>query len=158
MRLGSIGGAGPSASVVPTHRSAIESAEDARITIDFPMTPDDIRLRSQTVSRLGRGGLSGGLTGVAMTVLGMLGLSAGGYFCLAATGVDDESGVPRLDPWIGVGIGGGMAAVSTLAVTYGLAQVCLCLKKQHEAGREITTLSTRVQFESPREAAPRDYA
>ncbi|WP_322881449.1 hypothetical protein [Pandoraea sputorum] len=157
MRSGSIGGAGPSAPAVPTYRAAIESAEDARITIDFPITPDDIRLRSQTMSRLGRGGLSGGLTGVAMTVVGVLGLSAGAYFCLAATVADDESGASRLDQWTGVGIGGGMAAASTLAVTYGLAQVCLCLKKQREAGRAMTTLSTRVQFESPREAPPRDY-
>ncbi|AKC69540.1 hypothetical protein MB84_08715 [Pandoraea oxalativorans] len=121
------------------------------------MTPDDIRLRSQTMSRLGRGGLSGGLTGVAITVLGLLGLSTGAYYCLAASVADDESEASRQDSWIAVGVGSGMAALSTLAVTYGLAQVCQCLRKQREAGREMTTLTTHVQFNSSREVESRDY-
>ncbi|UVA80314.1 hypothetical protein [Pandoraea commovens] len=157
MRSGPIGETGPSAPATHTHRAAIESAEDARITIDFPVTPDDVRLRSQTMSRLGRGGLSGGLTGVAITVLGLLGLATGAYYCLEASASDDDSEVARQDRWIGVGVGGGMAGLSTLAVTFGLGQVCLCLKKRREAGREMTSLSTRVQFESPREVGSRDY-
>ncbi|MFK0378375.1 hypothetical protein [Pandoraea sp. NPDC090278] len=157
MTSGAIGGTGARAPTAPMHRAAIESAEDARITIDFPVTPDDVRLRSQTMSRLGRGGLSGGLTGVTITVLGMLGLTTGAYYCLEAAASDDDSDVAQQDRWMGLGIGSGMAGLSALAVTFGLAQVCQCLKKRREAEREMTTLSTRVQFESPREGGSRDY-
>jgi len=152
-----VGGTGASAPAASTHQAAIESAEDARITIDFPVTPDDVRLRSQTMSRLGRGGLSGGLTGVTITVLGLLGVATGAYYCLEAAVSDDDSEIAQQDRWLGLGVGGGMAGLSALAVTFGLAQVCQCLKKRRDAEREMTTLSTRVQFESPREAGSRDY-
>lgn len=157
MTSGTNGVARPGAPVASVYRAAIESAEDAPITIEFPVTPDDVRLRSQTVSRLGRGGLSGGLTGVTITVLGMLGLASGAYYCLEAAALDDASEVARQDRWIGVGVGGGMAGLSALVVTFGMAQVCQCLRKQRAAGREITTLSMRMRFESPREDGPRDY-
>ncbi|VVD98503.1 hypothetical protein PAQ31011_02014 [Pandoraea aquatica] len=157
MRAGFSEGAGPSAQVAPTYRAIIESADDARISIDFPVTPDDVRLRSQTMSRLQHGGLSDGLTGVAITVLGMLGLASGAYYCLEASLADDASDATRQGQWIAVGVGGGMAVLSSIAVTFGLAQICRCMKKQRDAGREMTTLSTRVQFEAARDVRPRDY-
>ncbi|WP_150736873.1 hypothetical protein [Pandoraea anapnoica] len=110
------------------------------------------------MSRLQRGGMSGGLTGVAITVLGTLGLACGVYYCFEAALADDASSAARQDRWSAVGVGGGMALLSSIAVTFGLAQVCRCMKKQREAGREMTTLSTRVQFEAAREVELRDYA
>ncbi|WP_157123021.1 hypothetical protein [Pandoraea vervacti] len=148
MRQGPIDGAGPSA---PVYRAAVESAEDARITIDFPATPDDVRLRSQTMSRLSQAGCVTGLTGLAVTILGMVGLAGGAYLCLDAAAEVDDTETAEHNRWVGFGLGGGMGTLSALAVTFGLGQVCLCLKARREAEQEMGTISTRVHFTAPRQ-------
>lgn len=146
MRHDPIDGAGPSA---PVYRAAIESAEDAHITIDFPATPDDVRLRSQTMSRLSQAGRVTGLTGLAVTILGLVGVAGSAYLCLEAAAEIEDTDAADRNRWIGFGLGGGMGTLSALAVTFGLSQVCACLKARRRAEREMETMSTHVHFTTP---------
>lgn len=135
------------------HRAAIESADDARITIDFPPTPDDVRLRSQTMSRLSRAGYASGLTGLAVTVLGVAGLASSAYLSVQAAAEVEAPDGADADRWVEFGLCGGLAVLSSLVVTFGLSQVCLCVKERRQAGQAWGAFSTRVQFESSRPGA-----
>ncbi|VVE28215.1 hypothetical protein [Pandoraea anhela] len=147
VRAAPFDGAGPSA---PVYRAAIESADDARITIDFPPTPDDVRLRSQTMSRLSQAGCVSGLVGLAVTVLGVAGLAGSAYFAVQAATDVERTRAAEQDRWGELGLSGGLSVLSSLVVTFGLSQVCLCVKARRRAEQEWETFTTRVQFEPSR--------
>lgn len=135
----------------------VESAEDARIMMDFPPTPDDVRRQSQTISRLGRAGFAVGLSGLTVTVLGAVGLISGAYFCLAAAAEVDDSESAEMSRRLGYGLGGGTLLLSAGAVTFGLSQICRGISARRQAGQEITSLHARVQFAPRGEGRIREY-
>lgn len=145
MRQGQIsGGLQP----VTSLRPPVECAEDHRVMIEFPLTPDDVRLRSQTMSRLSSTGCASGLAGFAITILGVAGMATAGYICLEADSEVDKSIVAHDRRWLGYGFGGGMAILSSMAVTFGLSQVCLTIRRRRDAAQEMSALSGRARFES----------
>ncbi|EON14744.1 MULTISPECIES: hypothetical protein [Pandoraea] len=143
MSQGSISGAGLQA---PQHHAPVESAEQGQVNIDFPLTPDEVRFRFRAIDRLAAAGCASGLVGLASTVLGLAGLAGAAYICLEANAEPDNSIAAHNRRWLGYGFGGGMGFVSSVAVTFGLTQVCQSLQKRRAAAQEIATLSTRVQF------------
>ncbi|VVE00480.1 hypothetical protein PHO31112_02104 [Pandoraea horticolens] len=143
MRQGSISGAGLQ---VPQHREPVESAEQAQVNIDFPLTPDEVRVRFRAIDRLAAAGCASGLVGFASTVLGLAGLASAAYVCLEADSQPDNSIAAHNRRWLGYSFGAGMGFVSTVAVTFGLTQVCQSLRKRRAVAHEIGTLSTRVRF------------
>ncbi len=145
MRSGPLSGATVQ---VPSHRPAVEAAEDMQVDIDFPLTPDDVRLRSRRMSRLVDAGCGAGLIGLTSTVLGLAGLAGAAYICLEAHAQADTSVEAHNRRWLGYGFGGGMGFVSSVAVTFGLTQVCLALRKRREAAQEMGTLSVRARVET----------
>ncbi|VVE86147.1 hypothetical protein [Pandoraea bronchicola] len=143
MRQESISGAGVQ---MPPHRAAVESAEDMQVNIDFPLTPDDVRLRSRTVNRLASAGCASGLLGLTVTVLGLAGLAGAAYVCLEADEQAETSIAGHDRRWLGYGFGAGLGFVSSVAVTFGLSQVGLSLRKRREAAQEMGTLNVRARF------------
>ncbi|MDM8355904.1 hypothetical protein [Pandoraea communis] len=143
MRQGPISGA---AVQMPSHRPAVEAAEDMQVNIDLPLSPDDVRLRSRTVSRLADAGCAAGLIGLTSTVLGLAGLASAAYICLEADAQADTSVAAHNRRWLGYGFGAGMGFVSSVAVTFGLTQVCLALRKRREVAQEMVTMSVRARF------------
>ncbi|MDR3397092.1 MAG: hypothetical protein P4M06_05980 [Pandoraea sp.] len=126
-----------------------------QVNIDFPLAPDDVRLRSRRMSRLVDAGCASGLIGMTSTVLGLAGLASAAYICLEADALGDTSIAAHNRRWLGYGFGGGMGFVSTVAVTFGLTQVCLALRKRREAAQEIGTLSVRARFGTATTEDPR---
>lgn len=143
MRPGSISGAGLQ---VPQHHAPVESAGQAQVDIDRPLTPDEVRFRFRAMDRLAAAGCASGLVGLASTVLGLAGLASAAYVCLEADAQPDTSIAAHNRRWLGYSFGAGMGFVSSVAVTFGLTQVCQSLRKRRAAVQEIATLSTRARF------------
>lgn len=144
MRQGPISGAG----LQPQNHGGVESADALQVDIDFPSTPDDVRLRSCTMSRLSNAGCGSALLGLASTILGLVGLASAAYICLDADALPDTSIDAHNRRWVGYGFGAGMGFVSSVAVTFGLTQVCLARRKRRDAAQEMSALSVRARFET----------
>jgi hypothetical protein len=145
VRQGPISGAGLQ---VPQHHGGVESADTLQVDIDFPSTPDDVRLRSMTMNRFATAGCGSGLLGLASMILGLAGLAGATYICLEADTRPDTSIDLHNRRWMGYAVGGSMGFVSSTAVTFGLSQVYLAMKKRRRAAQEIVEMSVRARFQN----------
>ena len=143
---------------VPVRCAPIETAEDGRIVIDFPTTPDDVRLRAQSTSRMENAGCVQGLVGVASTVLGVASLALCGYMALDAVAEVEDTPAADNRRVVGYSFAGGAAVLAGVATTFGLSQICACLKKRRDASRALVSQNTYVQFSTrPREGGANDH-
>jgi len=101
------------------------------------------------MNRLASAGYASGLSGLAITVLGLAGVASAAYICMLANEEPDNSIEAHNRRWLGYGVGGGMGFASSVAVTFGLGQVCLALRKRRAAAQEMGTPTVRARFETP---------
>ncbi len=149
-------GAGANASA-HTDASLLNYLEPS-VRLEFPPTPDDIRLHSQTMSHLAQVGWSAGVTGLAMIVTGLVGLGASAYICTESTALTDDGRAAPESKWLGYAIAGSVAAISTMSTMVGLREVCRCAKKRREADRELLAMSVTVRTTSAPVEDSRDFA
>ncbi|WP_287497253.1 hypothetical protein [Pandoraea sp. CB10b_02] len=134
--------AAPDAHDVPDARDARDAA---RVTLDFPVAPDEVRLHSRTASRLARAGCAAGLAGVACTVLGIASFAGGAYLCLDAAS-DVADGAPGREPWAAYAVGGTLVGMAAISISIGLHQVGACLRKRREAAEHMRLLSLSAHY------------
>lgn len=135
-----------SVQTVPVRRAPIEAAEDARIVIDFPTTPDDVRLRAQSTSRMERAGCVQGVVGIVSTAVGVAALSLCAYLALDAAAEVEDTPAADNRRVFGYSFAGGVGLLSAMATTFGLSQLCVCLRKRREARGEMNSQNTYVHF------------
>ena len=147
MTLGSISGIAPTMQAPQTD---VEAVDEQRVTIDFPASPDDVRLRSQSTSscRLSMAGCTSGMSGLVTLVLGLAGLATAAYVCVET---DKQAGSAVANSEIqrlGYGFGGSVAVLGGMLVTYGVGQLSYAAAKRREAQEEALELSQQARFES----------
>ena len=148
---------GASRSAPALHRMD-DVADDARVVIDFPPSPDDIRLYNQRMSHLSQAGWHSGLSGLSLVVLGLMGMGCSAYACMQTSLQGDEAVFADEHRWLGYAFGGSVALLSTWSITFGLSEICVCARKRREARQEMQAMSASVRFDARSgEANGRDF-
>lgn len=120
--------------------------ENAHVTIDFPVAPDELQLHARSIHRLNRAGCASGLIGVLCTVLGVAGFAGGAYLCLDAASEVDEGVTEKDNLWMAYATGGTMVGAAVFSIAAGLHQVCACLDKRRNAVSTARTLSLSAHY------------
>ncbi|AJC21080.1 hypothetical protein RO07_12510 [Pandoraea pulmonicola] len=123
-----------------------DTRENARVTIDFPVAPDELQLHTRSIHRLNGAGCASGLIGLLCTVLGVAGFAGGAYLCLDAASEVDEGVGEKSNLWVAYAAGGTMVGAAVLSISAGLHQVCACLDKRRQATNAVRSLSLSAHY------------
>lgn len=138
-------------------RSEGANQSDSAIAIDFPPTPDDVRLHRQMGRRVCQEGCSALLTGLAVTILGLAGVVSGAYYVVDAAATVADSSLARSNQTSKFSAGGSLFGLGVLAAMFGLSRLRDGWDEHRESAAEMRELRARAQYEMTRGGA-REYA